>query len=169
MAPASPALAPPLHPEGFSVSQIFVQEPDSRRLKQQQQKEEERNNGRGRSPPHPRAARGPSLLTIVGSAFLAFNAAAAVYSADRGLGAVSFAAFSGLDLLLLLYCLRLHGRAPPGSSRREHSRWRRGGSPPRSPSPSGRCSTSASQSRLRIRAWPSPRVLRICRQSHDHA
>ncbi|KAG2649515.1 hypothetical protein PVAP13_1NG114252 [Panicum virgatum] len=59
----------------------------------------------------------PSLLTIVGSAFLAFNAATAVYSAHRGLGAIAFAAFSFLDLLLI-YCLRLHETAAP--PRREH-------------------------------------------------
>ena len=65
--------------------------------------------------------RGPSLLAIVGLAFLAFNAATAVYLADRGLGGISFSAFSSLDLLLLIYCLRLHERAaPPGSPRREH-------------------------------------------------
>ncbi|CAN6237552.1 unnamed protein product [Urochloa humidicola] len=68
----------------------------------------------------PPPGHGPSLLTIVGLAFLALNAAMTVYSSDRGLGAISFAAFFYLDFILLVYCMALHDEAAPGSARREH-------------------------------------------------
>ncbi|CAO2037680.1 unnamed protein product [Urochloa humidicola] len=63
---------------------------------------------------------GPSLLTIVGFAFLALNTAITVYCSDKGLGAIAFVAFFYLDFILLVYCLALHDAAAPGSPRREH-------------------------------------------------
>ncbi|KAJ1278535.1 hypothetical protein BS78_04G087100 [Paspalum vaginatum] len=72
--------------------------------------------------PRDRHGEGPTLLTILGFLLLAFNAAMAVYSSDRGLGALAFVAFSYLDITLLIYCLRLYATAPPGTPRREHLR-----------------------------------------------
>jgi hypothetical protein len=68
----------------------------------------------------PPPAQGPSVLTILGFALLALNAAMAVYSSNRSLGVISFVAFLYLDFILLVYCLALHDGAPPGSARREH-------------------------------------------------
>jgi len=61
----------------------------------------------------------PSPLTIVGFAFLTFNSAMAVSSWRSGFGAVSFVAFSYLDLAMLFYCLRMYHKIPPGSPLRE--------------------------------------------------
>ena len=61
----------------------------------------------------------PSLSTIVGFAFLTFNSAMAVSSWRSGFGAVSFVAFSYLDLAMLFYCLRMYHKIPPGSPLRE--------------------------------------------------
>ncbi|WVZ77329.1 hypothetical protein U9M48_025208 [Paspalum notatum var. saurae] len=66
--------------------------------------------------------KGPSLLGILGFLLLAFNAATAVYSAHRGLGAIAFVAFCYLDIILLIYCLRLYETTPPGTPRRGHLR-----------------------------------------------
>ncbi|CAL4889168.1 unnamed protein product [Urochloa decumbens] len=63
---------------------------------------------------------GPSMLTILGFAFLTFDSGMTVYSWNRGLGAASFVGFCFLDLALLFYCRRLYEAAPPGSPRREH-------------------------------------------------
>ncbi|TKW37256.1 hypothetical protein SEVIR_1G036100v4 [Setaria viridis] len=67
-----------------------------------------------------RGGHGPSMLTIIGFAFLTFNSGVAVYLSSIDLGAAWFAGFCFLDLGLLFYCLRLYERAPPGSPRREH-------------------------------------------------
>lgn len=66
------------------------------------------------------APHGPSLLTIMSFVFLTFNAAMAVYSYNRAMGAITFLAFSYLDLILLVYCLALYEETAPGSPRREH-------------------------------------------------
>jgi hypothetical protein len=65
---------------------------------------------------------GPSVLTIIGFAFLTFNSGVAVYLSSRDLrvGAAWFGSFCFLDLGVLFYCLRLYQRAPPGSPRREN-------------------------------------------------
>ncbi|CAO2037685.1 unnamed protein product [Urochloa humidicola] len=70
--------------------------------------------------PQERGGHGPSMLAIIGFAFLTFNSGLAVYSWSRGLGAVWFVGFCFLDLALLFYCLRLYEAAPAGSPRREH-------------------------------------------------
>lgn len=57
----------------------------------------------------------PSPLTIVGFAFLTFNSAMAVSSWRSGFGAISFVAFSYLDLVMLFYCMSMYQRTPPGS------------------------------------------------------
>ncbi|PAN04729.1 hypothetical protein GQ55_1G085600 [Panicum hallii var. hallii] len=62
----------------------------------------------------------PSLLTIIGFAFLTFNSFMAVYRSNGDVGAIFFVVFSYLDLVLLFYCLRQYERTPPESPRREH-------------------------------------------------
>ncbi|KAL6604439.1 hypothetical protein ACP70R_042866 [Stipagrostis hirtigluma subsp. patula] len=62
----------------------------------------------------------PSLLTIIGFAFLTFNSVMAVYRSNGDVGAISFVVFSYLDLVLLFYCLRQFERTAPDSPRREH-------------------------------------------------
>ncbi|XP_062224624.1 uncharacterized protein LOC133923217 [Phragmites australis] len=70
--------------------------------------------------PEDREGAWPSLLTIVGFAFLTFNSAMAVYSSNRDVGTISFVVFSYLDLVLLFYFLRQYERTLPESPRREH-------------------------------------------------
>jgi len=49
---------------------------------------------------------GISLLTGTGFLFLTFNSGMAVYRSNGDFGAITFVAFSYLDLVLLFYCLR---------------------------------------------------------------
>ncbi|OEL16946.1 hypothetical protein BAE44_0022034 [Dichanthelium oligosanthes] len=72
-----------------------------------------------RPAPEDREGHGPSLLTLIGFAFLTFNSGMAVYRSNGDLSAISFVAFSYLDLVLLFYCLRCYERTPPESPRRE--------------------------------------------------
>ncbi|CAL5046749.1 unnamed protein product [Urochloa decumbens] len=63
---------------------------------------------------------GPSLLTMLGFAFLSFNSVMAVYRSNGDTGAITFVAFSYLDLVLLFYSRKIHDGAgdPPNSHRR---------------------------------------------------
>lgn len=61
----------------------------------------------------------PSPLTIMYAAFLAFNLAMTVYLFNTGFGAISFMVFLWLDLMLLVYCLRLYNHTATGSPRQE--------------------------------------------------
>lgn len=72
--------------------------------------------------PAPEDSKGAWLspLKILGFAFLTFNSVMAVSSWNRGFGAVSFVAFSYLDLVTLFYCLRMYQMMPPGSPHREN-------------------------------------------------
>ncbi|CAL5059467.1 unnamed protein product [Urochloa decumbens] len=67
-----------------------------------------------------REGYGPSLLTLMGFAFLTFNSGMAVYRSNGDLSAISFVGFSYLDLVLLFYCLRRYEKTPPESPLREH-------------------------------------------------
>nr|CAB3449300.1 unnamed protein product [Digitaria exilis] len=61
-----------------------------------------------------------SWLTALGFVFLTFNSGMAVYRSNGDIGAISFVAFSYLDLVALFLCLRLYESTPPESPRREH-------------------------------------------------
>ncbi|KAL6628926.1 hypothetical protein ACP70R_028691 [Stipagrostis hirtigluma subsp. patula] len=67
-----------------------------------------------------RDGRWPSLLTVIGFAFLTFNSGMAVYRSNGDMEALSFVGFSYIDLVLLFYCLRLFEKTPRESTRREH-------------------------------------------------
>ncbi|OEL28254.1 hypothetical protein BAE44_0010728 [Dichanthelium oligosanthes] len=74
--------------------------------------------------PAPEDSKGAwaSLLTLIGFVFLTFNSAMTVSSWHRVYGAVSYVAFSYLDLVLLFYCLRMYRKTPLGSLRRDNLR-----------------------------------------------
>jgi hypothetical protein len=69
--------------------------------------------------PQDREGAWPSLLTIIGFAFLTFNSFMAVYRSNGDVGAISFVAFSYSVLVLLFYCLRRFETTPPESPSRD--------------------------------------------------
>ncbi|TVU33052.1 hypothetical protein EJB05_24833, partial [Eragrostis curvula] len=73
-----------------------------------------------KQPAIPPTPERPSLLTIVCFVFLTFSSAMAVYQGNGDWGAISFACFFFLTLVLLFRCLRWYEAAAPGSPRREH-------------------------------------------------
>ncbi|KAL6888249.1 hypothetical protein ACP4OV_009275 [Aristida adscensionis] len=71
------------------------------------------------SAPENRDDRWPSLLTVIGFAFLTFNSGMAVYRSNWDLRTILFVAFSYLDLVMIFHCLRQYEKTPFGSPDRE--------------------------------------------------
>ncbi|KAF8769704.1 hypothetical protein HU200_006311 [Digitaria exilis] len=59
-------------------------------------------------------------LTVAGSVFLTANSFMAMYRSKGDMGAISFVAFSYVDLASLFVCLRMYEETPPESPRREY-------------------------------------------------
>ena len=70
------------------------------------------------NPAAPASNRRVPWASVIGFVGLAVNFALCVHRAEGDRGAIAFAAFSYLNLLLLFWCIRQFEQSPPGSAAR---------------------------------------------------